>query len=208
MNCNACGAKLPPDAAFCQRCGAKVGAAPQAGPKSPLGNPRDVSDDEEVQLWEGGYSGKSMVGSWVIAVLATIGAGVGSAFIPDFKLLPQTWMAIAGVVLLMWVGLGLQLAYRKMSVHYELTTQRFIHKKGLLSRVTNRIEVIDIDDVALKQGMVERMLNVGSIELISSDQSDPRLQLDGVADVQHVFDVIDDARRKERRRRGLHIEAI
>ena len=41
----------------------------------------------------------------------------------------------------------LVLAYRKMGVYYELTTQRFIHKAGILKRTSDRLEVIDIDDV-------------------------------------------------------------
>jgi uncharacterized membrane protein YdbT with pleckstrin-like domain len=100
------------------------------------------------------------------------------------------------------------LAYRKLTVKYQLTTQRFIHEKGLLKRVTDRIEVIDIDDVSVEQRLIERMVGVGTIKLISSDRSHPVLMLRGIEKVREVAATIDDLRRKERRRRGLHIESI
>jgi len=40
---------------------------------------------------------------------------------------------------------GLLLVYRRMGVHYRLTNLRFFHERGVLTRVTDRIEVIDMD---------------------------------------------------------------
>ncbi len=77
-----------------------------------------------------------------------------------------------------------------------------------MKRVTDRIEVIDIDDVTYEQGIVQRMLGVGTIRMSSSDRSHPELVLSGIDGVERVADMIDDIRRKERRKRGLHIEAI
>jgi len=77
-----------------------------------------------------------------------------------------------------------------------------------LVRTTDRIEVIDIDDVTYRQGIVERALGVGTILLESSDRTHPTLILSGIDDVQRVAGLIDDVRRKERRRRGIHIEQI
>jgi hypothetical protein len=74
--------------------------------------------------------------------------------------------------------------------------------------VTDRIEVIDIDDVTYEQGLVQRMLGVGTIRIASSDRTHPELVLSGIDGVQQVADTIDDIRRKERRKRGLHIESI
>jgi hypothetical protein len=67
--------------------------------------------------------------------------------------------------------------------------------------------LIDIDDVAFSQGLIQRMLGVGTIRVTSSDRSHPTLALLGIDEVDRVSGMIDDARRKERRRRSLHIEA-
>ena len=121
---------------------------------------------------------------------------------------PVAWFVLVPLMFLAWIYAACVLAYRKMSVHYHLTTQRFIHKSGILRRTADRLEVIDIDDVTYSQGLIERMVNVGSIRISSSDRTHPELVLIGIENVQVVSDTIDDVRRKERRRRGLHIEAV
>ncbi len=165
---------------------------------------RDMpEDEEESHLWEGGYSAKAMYGSWLMAFIASIGLVVVGFLVPVIGILIALCVA-AGI----WVLTALVFAVRKLGVHYELTTQRFIHRSGILTRRTDRIELIDVDDVTFVQGIIQRMLSVGTIKVASSDRSHPELNLLGIDNVENVADMIDDARRKERRRRGLHIEAI
>ena len=97
--------------------------------------------------------------------------------------------------------------FRKLRVHYTLTSQRFIHRVGLLRCVTDRLEMIDVDDVAFSQGPIQRLAGVGTIKIMSSDGSHPELFLNGIDRVAHVAGLIDEARRAERIRRGLFIDA-
>ena len=158
----------------------------------------DNAEDQEQDLWSGGYSAKAMYGTWILGGLVTIGLVAGMFAFPPVGL----------AIPVLWILLGATLAYKKMSVYYQLTTQRFIHKKGILVRTTDRIEVIDIDDVTYQQGIVQRVLGVGTIRISSSDRTHPELVLSGIDGVANVADTIDDIRRKERRKRGLHIESI
>lgn len=168
---------------------------------------RQGDDDEaETDVWQGGYSSRAMFGNWLLAgvltivlLVAVLAAGPG-----NFSYW-ATWLVLSALI---WGGFACLLAYRKLTVKYHLTTQRFIHEAGLLKRVTDRIEVIDIDDVSFEQRILERMVGVGTIKLISSDRSHPVLVMRGIEGVKEVAALIDDLRRKERRRRGLHIEAI
>jgi hypothetical protein len=52
------------------------------------------------------------------------------------------------------------------------------------------------------------MLGIGTVRLLSSDQSTPQFSIVGIEDVRNVAMMIDDARRQERRKRGLHIESV
>ena len=166
-----------------------------------------VEDEVEEDAWQGGYSGKAMTGNWIVTGLVTI-------VVCLLLLLRAEWRSgNAGMFILLtlgltWIGQGLLLIYRKLNVRFHLTTQRFIHRSGIVTHVSDRIEVIDIDDVTYYQGLVERMLNVGSIKLESSDRTHPELWLRGIDNVGEVADLFDDLRRKERRRRGVHIESI
>ena len=166
---------------------------------------QEAADDsgEEETLWSGGYSPKAMIGTWILMGIVTVGLLVLPFFVTAFSFL------IAGVVILvLWVVGGIRYALRHLGVHYQLTTQRFIHQTGILTRKTDRIEVIDIDDVSFTQGLVQRTLGVGTIVLTGSDRTHPTLSMIGIADVREVAGMIDDIRRKERRSRSLHIEAI
>jgi len=215
MNCESCGAEVAPESAFCPHCGARVedtdgdasdvAAIPRTAGAHRLqpggrGNSNSVQEDE---LWSGTYSAKAMVGPaiglGVLTIVALVAASFGGLI---------GW-AIAGIgAVLLWALLGLMILYRRMTVAYRLTTYRFFHETGLLSRTRNRIEVIDINDVTLSQGIVERMFNVGTIHIQSSDVTHPDLYLPGIEDVRHVTDLIDNTRRAERQRRGLFMENI
>jgi hypothetical protein len=164
----------------------------------------DTQAEAEVELWRGGYSPKAMIGNWVasgliglvlliIAVLWTHGIWF--------------WLLVLAAFLPGLYSLAL-LLYRKMSVHYLLTSQRFIHESGVLRRLTNRIEVLDMDDISFEQGLVERLMGVGTIRIFSSDVSNPQLFLRGIENVAEVSNLFDNTRRAERRKRGLHIENI
>lgn len=214
MQCKSCGAETPEEAGFCPKCGAKLvdearASESETSPAERLRNSApgdaDADGDEEQDLWEGGYSGKAMIGSWIGAGLATL---VAVILVIALGWGTYGWLGVLIGAVLVWGGLALTLASRKLSVHYILTSQRFIHRTGILKRVTDRIEMIDIDDVTFAQGIVQRMVGVGTIHISSSDRTHPELLLLGIDDVKNVADTIDDVRRQERRKRGLHIESI
>ncbi len=157
----------------------------------------------ERSLWKGGYSPKAMYGTWLstalVSILAIAGVVVlgraGEAF---------AWYIVGSGILLIWGAVIAIYIYRRLGMHYELTTQRFIHQAGVFVRRTDRIEVIDIEDVSYTQGLVQRMLGVGTIRISGRDQSHPELDLCGIDKVPEVASLIDDVRRDERRRRSLH----
>ena len=208
MQCTSCGADVPGGAQFCPQCGTRIGGADdqfdpaaQLHPGPRIGGP-DVPEDE---LWTGTYSPKAMFGMAAAAIVVTV---LGLIGVVVFWNTGAGWATLAITLLVIWAGLALVLAYRRLTVRYRLTTYRFFHERGLLSRATDRIEVIDIDDVTVHQGLVERMVGVGTIVIQSSDRTDPELALSGIEDVKRVADLVDDTRRAERHRRGLHIESI
>ncbi len=171
--------------------------------KQVTGKRENLDDyDEEAELWSGGYSPKAMIGMWVLMAIVSL------ALLLLPLLAPVGFPIAAGLILVIWLLGGLRYAWKRLGYHYQLTSQRFVHQTGVLTRQTDRIEVIDIDDVSFSQGPVQRMFGVGTIVLSSSDQSHPSLSMIGIDKVKEVAGLIDDVRRKERRQRSLHIEAI
>jgi len=230
MHCPECGNEVISQAVYCHHCGGRLeietGSEASGTEQSPSGSgssdtidrfrataarpgngyTQDRDDDEEQErtLWVGRYSPKAMVGRWILSAAVTVLLPVVGFYFGR----PWFWWAILVAIVLLWLyQLGVML-YRQMSVRYQLSTQRFMHEHGILSRTTDRIELIDVDDIAFRQGLIERMVNVGTIEITSSDRSHPQLEMIGIENVRDVAQMLDDARRRERRRRGLHIESI
>jgi uncharacterized membrane protein YdbT with pleckstrin-like domain len=216
IQCKACGREAPAESMFCPHCGtslgsddrpAEVGADQATGARRLRTMMRQNNGPllPEEDLWNGTYSPKAMFGTMLVALLASV---AGLVCVVAFWNTGAGWKWLALGLLAMWGVLALLLVYRRLSVRYRLTSYRFFHERGLLSRTTDRVEVIDIDDVTVYQGLIERMLGVGTIHIQSSDRTDPELSLPGIDEVRAVADVIDNTRRSERERRGLHIESI
>ena len=215
MTCNQCGAQAPAQAAFCPNCGAKLESAAganQAAGAARLqggvaqGTSRDVPEEE---LWSGAYSPKAMTSAFIGVGLLTV-LGIIAVTLANAGTTGVIVVVIAA--LLLFAYLGLQLAYRRMSMHYRLTTHRLVLHKGILNKTDDRILLVDIDDITVQQGFVQRMFNLGTITLNTSDQTTKDeskgkgvLVMDGIENPRHVGDVIDEARRAERSRRGVYM---
>jgi membrane protein YdbS with pleckstrin-like domain len=146
-----------------------------------------------------------MIGGWIAAATVTLAVLIIAAM---SSLSGQGWLMALVLMAVVWLVVLVQLLYRRMSIHYLLTNQRLIHERGILWHRTDRIEAIDVDDVQFSQGPIERLAGVGTIHIISSDQSTPQFDLVGIEDVSRVATLIDDVRRKERRKRAVHIESL
>jgi membrane protein YdbS with pleckstrin-like domain len=164
-----------------------------------------TGEDAEHVLWEGQFSKLAMIGEWIVGIVATLAAVIVGAVV---GLEAATWWWVGGAIAVLWLVLVARLLYKQLSIRYHLTNQRFIHERGLLWRTIDRIEVIDIDDIAVDQGPVERMLGIGTVRIKSSDASTPEFYVQGIENVRGVATQIDDARRKERRKRGVYVEQV
>lgn len=209
MLCPACKFDTPSEALFCPKCGQRLQetvATAVATPMEQLKQRVTSPDEPEQKLWTGGFSPKAMIGYWILAaILTVVGIIAGVIF---GTAMPAVWLLVGLLLIALWLGLVLYYLYLRYGMSYELTSQRLIHKVGLLSQTTNRIEVIDVDDVSFHQSFIERLLGVGTIRILSSDTSDPKLIIYGIDDVKRISNMIDNVRRDERRKRGMYIETV
>lgn len=211
MQCKKCGSDAPADGVYCPKCGTRLNGALEAATDDvPSGAQRFAAASRgrngapaEEELWGGTYSPKAMIGPFLGAAILTALGAFGAAVAG-----PVGWAALLIGAAVVWGGLALVLLYRRMTVRYRLSTFRFFHDTGLLSRTGNRVEVIDIDDVTVHQGLIERLFGVGTVSIRSSDTTHPELSLPGIDNAQQVADLIDGTRRAERQRRGMFIENV
>lgn len=218
MKCPKCGAEVQAEAVYCHVCGVRLDASPPDAPEEDAvaegkenfnqraAVSRGRTDTVEEDLWQGGFSPRAMFGTWIGCGLVTAVALMAALLLSAVA--PWLWMIALPAVLALWAWQGVRFALRRLGLSYRLTNQRFFHESGILRRTTNRIEVIDMDDITYTQGVVDRFFGVGTIKVSSTDVSHPVLTIEGIDDVQRVAGLIDNARRAERLRRGLHIETV
>ncbi|MBI1848741.1 MAG: PH domain-containing protein [Planctomycetes bacterium] len=179
MNCSKCGQAVADGSAFCNRCGAPIAAL--APPVPPPSQP-------ETEIWAGRFSGKSM-GLAVVALVA-FAAALVVLFVakPD---LPR-WLALTlgGMWTLFALILLVRFLVERWTVRYRLTTERLFEEKGLLRREVTELELIRVDDVSFAQNVIERLFNVGSVSISSTDSDEPRLVLRGIAGPEMVKEMI------------------
>jgi uncharacterized membrane protein YdbT with pleckstrin-like domain len=116
-------------------------------------------------------------------------------------------LLIWGVLLLPVVGLGLILLarawYLVASTRYRLTTQRLFAQTGVIAKHLEEVELFRVKDVTLRQGVLDRLLGVGTVTVLSTDDTAPELELAGICDPLAVKEAIRTAFRAARQREGL-----
>jgi uncharacterized membrane protein YdbT with pleckstrin-like domain len=204
MNCPKCAAALPDGSAFCNRCGTPLSAPAAPGPRPA------ASAEPEEELWRGRVSAKAKAHWWLLWALAS--AAVGYLWLavltPETRAQPVArWACLAAVglpaLMILWSVL-----VDKLSTRYRLTTHRLFKETGVIARHLNEIELIRVDDVAVRQNLLQRIFNVGVITVIApSDQTEPRLELVGIENPIEIKEQIRSQVRK-RRDRSLHVESL
>lgn len=88
--------------------------------------------------------------------------------------------------------------------NYTLTTERLIiEKQGVVSKKQDDIELFLIKDINLIQGIKDKLLKVGDLEIISSDNSTPNILIKRIQEPKEVREIIRKAVREARKAEGL-----
>jgi len=72
--------------------------------------------------------------------------------------------------------------FRLRTTHYRLTNQRLIVEQGILNRTLDEVDLRTVDDSGFSQSPLERLQGIGTVWIIASDRSTPRLTLRGIPD--------------------------
>ncbi|MFO0973984.1 MAG: PH domain-containing protein [Phycisphaerae bacterium] len=227
MQCPGCRKPIADESKFCQHCGVPISAARQvAGGRSnaPAATPApvapvvadapmspgaarsaalDPANEKPVREFRPAWRG--FLGQWLVWLLAVTFV-FGASFMAGFDRNVWTW--VVGLVVIAAAVVALRQCWSVYRIQYRLTTQRLFVIRGLLARTTDQLELLRVDDVRVRQGLIERMLNIGSIELITSDPTDKDLVLHKIDTPGAIAEEVRSHTRRIRARQMLYVENV
>lgn len=180
------------------------GTPPATGPASaPSSAPASEAPifEGSVSLWLGW---RAFLWAGLAEALALGAIGYGS--LHGEELAARTAL-IVGVAL--FLSCNLMLAYMIFSVRsrrYKITRRLIEREEGLLFRRVDALDASRIKDVKLVQSLIGRMLNIGTIEVYSSDTTDPVLLIEAIPNARAVYEQLRDAVIEFHRQRGIMID--
>lgn len=86
---------------------------------------------------------------------------------------------------------------------YTLTNQRLLWRYGILNRRTEEIELYRVRDTGLYQPLLQRLLGLGTVEVVSTDLRTPTIVMPALHDAGPVREHLRRATEKMRRLRGV-----
>ena len=200
--CPDCGHQVSTSAAVCPQCNRPMTpqmAAPAAGPSS-----------AEQVVWEGVPSLKAMIVEAVTTAIYALGLPVAAylAFDPVLGLVaglgrpvadsvatnrPTIRMVVVALVVAVVAWRVAKLAWHATVLRghrYRVSNQRIVLESGALSKRIDEVDMRTIDDIEFRQGLLERLLGIGQIDIIAADKRLGRFRLLGVPQPRELRELI------------------
>ena len=92
------------------------------------------------------------------------------------------------------------------STRYTITNRLIEFETGLAIKKVDALDLGHVKHVEFVQGVIQRMLGIGSIEVYSNDQNEPKLIIEDIPDARTVYEKLRDAVIDLSRRRGIILE--
>jgi uncharacterized membrane protein YdbT with pleckstrin-like domain len=146
----------------------------------------DTEQNEQV-IYEGRPSWRSILGFYMVGLIA-VAAAAGIAFLVSGGGLAA---AVGGAVFL---GILLIGWLKRISTRYSITDRRLRIQRGIVARNVEEARLERVQNVNVKQGVLERMLQVGTVDFdTASNREDDTFQFRGIAQPEEITRLVDQA---------------
>lgn len=106
---------------------------------------------------------------------------IGIGFFAFFIMMDAIFNGIA--MLLFFIGLSAIFRYRYL---FTFTSSRVIMRVGLIAKNTNEIQLRHVRGMNVRQGIIERLLGIGTIEISSAASGGVEVVFKGISDPHGV----------------------
>jgi membrane protein YdbS with pleckstrin-like domain len=110
-------------------------------------------------------------------------------------------LALLAAMTLAWKAIALK------SIHYEVTPDRIEWARGVFDRHVDNIDMFRVVDLKLRRSLLECFLGIGTVILITSDESDPEFEFVKVSRCRPLYDALKEAGlNADKKRNVIHVE--
>ncbi len=110
-------------------------------------------------------------------------------------------LALLAAMTLAWKAISLK------SIHYEVTPDRIEWARGVFDRHVDNIDMFRVVDLKLRRSLLECLFGIGTVILITSDESDPEFEFVKVNRCRSLYDALKDAGlNADKKRNVIHVE--
>ena len=155
----------------------------------------------ETGLWSGRTSWKHYIVRIALWVVVNF---VAAVLIVRWSA-PESWLttgrafwAIVGVLVVSAVLMLAKAVLHILGRRYRLTTQRLFIESGILNKTIDQTELIRVDDVRVYKSLLDRIFNLGTISLISTDVTNKEISIEGVSGAEAVAESVRSHMRAQR----------
>jgi hypothetical protein len=99
---------------------------------------------------------------------------------------------------LIWLGI---LHWRRKSIRYKITERTIDYELGVLTRRVETLQLWRVQDLDLRQTLMDRLLGVAEIRIFTKDASDPEIVLRGLPASREIFEALKNAAELSRQQR-------
>jgi len=136
----------------------------------------------EQRVWSGSPSQFKNAFSFFVAALLTLGILFGT-------LVVRFWPPGIGFIAIPILYIFFK-RLRVRSQLFELTSERLLISRGVLSRTTDSLELYRVKDMRIVQPLALRIMGLENIMLITSDENSPTAIIDHIPKSLHLADQI------------------
>lgn len=153
----------------------------------------------ETTLWSGHTS--QWVHFWYYFFCLLLAAGIVVA--ATLVALPTGVGALAYLGLLLPFFMWVFRWWATRCTTYELTSQRFRIRTGILNRRVDELELFRVKDYSMEQPLMLRLVGLGNLTMVTSDATTPTVSMRAIPGVEGVREKLRTAVQQERDRRRV-----